>query len=183
MHIIATISFVLLVGFDQVVKYFCFTYLKPIGSITVVEGILNFTYVENRGAAFGIMQGARWFFVVFTLLLVAFMIFYYRKLSATTSHKFMKVALVLVISGAIGNWIDRLFLGYVIDFLHVKFIEFPVFNMADIYVVCGTILFSILFLFFDKEVCEEISSENPLDFESKDETPIDTIQTEEDNEI
>lgn len=176
MRIITVISFVLLVSFDQIAKYFCFHYLKQVDTIEILSGILNFTYVENRGAAFGMMQGARWFFVIFTIILVGVMMVFYKKLSNTTIHKMMKISLVLIISGAIGNWIDRLFLGYVIDFLHVQFIEFPVFNLADIYVVCGTILFSILYLFFDSEQ----EAENAESIESIE--SIENIENIENNE-
>lgn len=157
MKILPMIATIVLVIIDQIIKFFCIEYLMEIETITIIEGILNFTYVENRGMAFGMFQGARWFFVVFTVVLVIFMIYHYKTLgNATKIHRLMRLSLILVMAGAIGNWIDRMFLGYVVDFLHVQFIDFPVFNFADILVVCGTIFYSILTMFFEAHSTEEL---------------------------
>jgi signal peptidase II len=142
---------VLLIIADQVSKYFALTYLEPIGTIPVIQNILAFTYIENRGAAFGILQGARLGFLVITPVMVAALAYYFIKLPYGRVYGFVRAALVLIIAGAIGNYIDRLLRGYVIDFLHATFIEFPVFNLADIFVVTGTILLSVLIIFFIRD--------------------------------
>jgi len=141
----------LLIIVDQVTKYFAYTRLQPVGSITVIEGVFSFTYLENHGAAFGLFQGARWFFVVITILIICGMIYYYVKLPKEKSYNKARFALLLVMSGAVGNFIDRVRNGFVIDFFHATFIDFPVFNVADSLVVIGVFLMFILLIFVYKE--------------------------------
>ncbi|MDR1539674.1 MAG: signal peptidase II [Clostridiales bacterium] len=135
-----------LITADQATKHLAVNFLKPLDTTPVIPGIMNFTYVENEGAAFGLMQGARWFFVVLTALVFGVIIYYYLKLPKEKKYRPARVAMVLVASGAIGNAIDRALNGFVVDFIHASFINFPVFNLADIYVVIGTILLSVMFL-------------------------------------
>jgi len=141
----------LLIIVDQVTKYFAYTRLQPVGSITVIEGVFDLTYLENRGAAFGLFQGARWFFVVITVLIICGMIYYYVKLPKEKSYNKARFALLLVMSGAVGNFIDRVRNGFVIDFFHATFIDFPVFNVADSLVVIGVFLMFILLIFVYKD--------------------------------
>ncbi len=156
---ILTVSiFIFLVALDQITKWIALNNLKEIGSIYLINGVFNFTYVENRGAAFGLMQNWRWFFIISTTIVISIMIYYYIKLPKTKIYNLVRGCLVLILAGAVGNYIDRLFRGYVIDFFHatfIKFMDFPVFNLADSYVVVGAILLSILVIFFIKD--DEIS--------------------------
>lgn len=134
---------------DRIAKVLTNMFVKPKGSIVVIENIFSFTYVENRGAAHGILQGKRWMLIVITILVVAalivFMIKNYSKASAL-----LKVSTGLIIGGAVGNLFDRVFFGYVVDMMQVTFIEYPVFNPADNMLVVGVILLGIYILFFDK---------------------------------
>jgi signal peptidase II len=138
----------LIVAADQITKYLTVTYLKPLGSIPVIEGIFNLTYVENRGAAFGILQNQRWFLVILPIIIVAAVVFYL--VTHRRDSVLRRISLAVILGGALGNLIDRIFHGYVIDMLQTAFIEFPVFNVADSAVVCGTILLAIQMLFLDK---------------------------------
>ena len=151
MYIISIIACVILIIADQVSKYIALEYLKPVRSIQIIQNVFALTFVENRGAAFGILQGARIGFLIVTPLILAALIYFFVKLPYGRVYSFMRAALVLITAGAIGNFIDRLFRGYVIDFLHATFIDFPVFNLADIFVVTGTILLSVLLLFFIRD--------------------------------
>jgi signal peptidase II len=117
----------------------------------VIEGILSFSYVENRGAGFGILQGGRWFFVIITILTLAAIVYYYIKMPKIKPYNYIRAGLVIVAAGATGNGIDRLFNGFVVDFLHLRFINFPVFNIADIYVSVGAVFLAVVALFFIKE--------------------------------
>lgn len=138
----------LVVAADQITKYLAVTYLKPLGTIPIIEGVFSLTYVENRGAAFGILQNHRWFLVILPIAIVAVAIFY---LAFHRQDSLLRrISLALILGGALGNLIDRMFLGYVIDMLQATFVEFPVFNIADSAVVCGTILLAIQMLFLDK---------------------------------
>ena len=136
---------------DQITKYMTVSMLMPINSVEIIKNFFSLTYVENRGAAFGTMMGGRWFFVALTVIVVAGGI-YYSKIYNKNESKIASLALVLVAGGAIGNCIDRLFRGYVVDMLSFNFFgySFPVFNFADICVVIGAVLL-VVSLCFTKE--------------------------------
>lgn len=149
------IAAVLLVALDQVTKWLALERLKPIGNMEALPGILDFTFVENRGAAFGMLQGQRWLFVILTIAVMGIIIGAYFKMPQTREYNWLRLCLPLVLAGAIGNMIDRLFRGYVVDFLEFAFINFPVFNVADIYVVVGTGVAAFLILFVIKDEQKE----------------------------
>ena len=133
---------------DQLTKSWAVNVLKDGSSIKVIGNFLRFTYAENRGAAFSILQNQRWFFIVVTIvmLIVLAYIFFWTK----NINKLSRLSIAMIAGGAIGNFIDRLMLGYVIDFIDVRFgsfYNFPIFNIADSFVVCGTILMIFLILF------------------------------------
>ncbi len=147
---LATIVIVLLVLLDQVVKYLVKTNIPLGGAVSFLPGILGLTHIHNTGAAFSMLSGARWFFV---LLTVAFVVFgMWVLLTGRLRHPLGKWSWVLVLAGAIGNLIDRVLYGYVVDMFEVQFMHFAIFNVADIFVVVGGILFCIYYLFLhDKQ--------------------------------
>lgn len=136
----------LLVGVDQFTKYRAVLALKGQESLVLIPGVLEFSYVENTGAAFGIMQDCRWLFIVLTALVLAFMLYWLFK-GKFAGYPFMEAAAMLIVAGGIGNMIDRLIHGYVVDFISVVWIHFPVFNFADCCVVVGAAILLIQFLF------------------------------------
>lgn len=140
---------VLLIAADQISKLFTLRLLKPVGNVTLIKNILDLTYVENRGAAFGMMQNARWIFIVVTLAAIAAMIYY--KIKHKPHGMVINSALSLLLSGAVGNMIDRVFRGFVVDMIEVTFISYPVFNIADCFVVVGAILLCVYIMFIYKE--------------------------------
>lgn len=148
---IYTVCCVIMIAIDQITKRIAVLKLRPIENITVIDGILDFSFVENRGAAFGILSGRRWFFVVLTAIIAIAIIWAFIKVPKNKIYNLLRVSLILVLAGAIGNLIDRIFNGYVVDFLEVTFISWPVFNIADIYVVVGTIMLAVILIFFIKE--------------------------------
>ncbi len=149
--IISVITVICLVILDQFTKWLAFTKLKPIKNRVVIKGFLDFTFVENRGAAFGILSGQRVFFIVLTAIVAVGIVYSFYKLPKTKEYYYLKCGLLLVLSGAFGNVIDRMVRGYVVDFLEITFIKWPVFNLADIYVVIGACLILFLSLFVIKE--------------------------------
>lgn len=155
MNIIAAIVIILSIIFDQVTKFWAANVLKNGDSIKIIGNFLRFTYAENKGAAFSILQNQRMFFLIITvIMLVILAIIYFRTKNIS---KLSKLSIAMITGGAIGNFIDRLRLGYVIDFIDVRFgslYNFPVFNIADSFVVCGTILMIILILFNKFETSE-----------------------------
>lgn len=135
-----------LVVLDQFTKWLAITKLKPIHDYPIVDGVFHLTYVENRGAAFGILQGKKILFIIITVIVMAFVTVYYHKLPSGGKYNWMKFCLILIGGGAIGNLIDRIRLNYVVDFLYFKLIDFPVFNVADICVVVGVAILAVLIL-------------------------------------
>lgn len=117
-----------------------------------IEGpFINLTYLENRGAAFGILQDKRIFFLIITIAIVCYLLYYFYK-SFKTNPVILNVSLALIISGALGNFYDRFVNGFVVDFLEFSFFSFPVFNVADIFVTlgCGLTIIYIIFIHEDK---------------------------------
>lgn len=140
---------VILVGIDQITKYVSQNMLQENSSISIIEGIFDLTYVENRGAAFGLFQNKQFIFVAIAILVTIVGIGYIHKVK---NNKLSKISIAMIISGAIGNLIDRIRLGYVIDFFDFKFIWSYVFNFADVLVVLGTILLCICMFFEEKRI-------------------------------
>lgn len=150
-YIISFITAIFLIVLDQWTKWQALTKLKPIKTMVVIEGFLDFTFVENRGAAFGILSGQRWFFILLTVIVVCGIFYGFFQFPKTKPYLFLRAGFLLVFSGAVGNGIDRALRGYVVDFLEVTFIKWPVFNLADIYVVAGAFIILFLSLFVIKE--------------------------------
>ena len=147
----AVVSIVILVAFDQLTKWLAVKYLLPSGPISIIDGVFELRYLENRGAAFGIFQNRQWMFILLTLIIVAAVIWLYIKMPETKRMLPLRIISVAVISGAIGNLIDRILNSYVVDFLYFRLIDFPIFNVADIYVTVSAVIFIILFIFYYKD--------------------------------
>lgn len=136
---------------DQWSKHLAVVYLKDKSSLELIPGVFQLTYLENRGAAFGILQGKQWFFYISTIAVMAVIIWLYIKTPKTKRYFPLRLCAVFIVSGAIGNFIDRIHLNYVVDFFYFKLIDFPVFNVADIFVTVSTIVLLLLILFYYKE--------------------------------
>ena len=140
--------FLLILATDIISKLWTVNVLKAAGSISLLKGIFHLTYVENRGAAFGMLQNGRVFFIVITLLLLAATIYFAPRIFGKS--KVLDFGAVFVLAGAMGNLVDRIFRGFVVDMLDFCLIDFPVFNVADIFVCVGAFLICIYILFFDE---------------------------------
>ena len=140
---------VALVILDQVVKVLVRTYI-PLGtSVGFLPGIMDLTYVQNTGAAFSLFREHTWLLALISAVAsVVLVVLLIRRVFSSTAAN---VLLSVVLSGAVGNLIDRLFLGYVTDMFQTLFMNFPIFNVADICIVCGGIAFCVYFLLFCKE--------------------------------
>ncbi len=140
-----------LVGIDQYTKLLAVQKLKDQEPFDLILGVLQFAYLENRGAAFGIFQNQKWFFILTgSGFLVAIAIALY-KLPLKKKYTLLRICFVLIAAGALGNMIDRIRLNYVIDFIYIIYINFPIFNIADCYVTVATIFFVVLICFYYKE--------------------------------
>lgn len=142
---------VIAIGLDQWTKYLAVLKLKGQAPYVLWDGVFEFFYSENRGAAFGMLQGKQgFFFLVAAVVLLAAVYIMYRM---PTEKKYLPllICLFLIVAGAVGNMIDRVSVGYVVDFLYFKLIDFPIFNVADCYVTVATAFAMILILFHYKE--------------------------------
>ena len=126
------------VGLDQLTKWLAVTYLQGNPSFPIWKDVLHFTYVENRGAAFGMLSEHRWvFMIVSTVTILGLLVYLFR---FAPKSRIARYSLAMIIGGGIGNMIDRLALGYVIDFIDFTLIDFAVFNVADSFVTVGAFL-------------------------------------------
>jgi|LSQX01.3.fsa_nt_gb signal peptidase II len=138
---------------DQYTKYLAMNKLIEYDTYPIFEGVFHLTYVENRGAAFGMFQNKKILFVVITSLILIAIVYYILKYKPKS--KLLLISLSIIIGGALGNLIDRVRFGYVVDFLDFNLINWPVFNVADSLVVIGTILLSYYLIFMYEEKKEK----------------------------
>ena len=132
---------------DQITKYFAVLYLKGQEAVSLIPGVLELRYLENRGAAFGILQGGKVIFLIISpivLLLAAYVLF---RMPAGGKYRVLHFLLDCIIIGAIGNMIDRIRLDYVVDFIYISLIDFPIFNVADVFVSIATVAGAVILLF------------------------------------
>ena len=139
-----------IVGLDQFTKYLTVANIPLYAETEAIPGLFHFTYVQNTGAAWSAFQGMTW---MFALVFVAFGVFLVwefskNKMGFTTLERW---CLVAVFGGGLGNMIDRIRLGFVIDMIEVDFIRFPVFNVADCFISCGCILLMVHLIFFNRQ--------------------------------
>ena len=146
----AAISICLLL-LDQYTKYLAILHLKGKKAIPLITEIFELQYLENRGAAFGSFQGKQLLLLAVTFLALLLMIYVYVKLPEQKRYMPLKATVILLFSGAIGNMVDRICRKYVVDFLYVKVIDFPIFNVADCYVTIAAIALIILIMFVYQE--------------------------------
>ncbi|WP_313132273.1 signal peptidase II [Anaerocolumna sp.] len=141
---------ILLIALDQLTKYYAVTQLKK-GPVTIIPNVFKLLYHENTGAVWGILSNQTGLLVVFSSIIMVAMIFFYFKIPADKRYNYLRIVLVVITAGAIGNLIDRIFRKYVVDFLYFELINFPIFNVADCYVTVASAALIILFLFYYKD--------------------------------
>lgn len=134
---------------DQLVKHWVVVNLALGASHSLAPNLMDLLYVRNYGAAWSILEGKTWFFYIVTA--IATVVILYLLVTKKSTKPLFKISLSLLLGGALGNLIDRIHLGYVVDMFQLKFINFPIFNVADVFVTIGVILLFIDLLFFDKE--------------------------------
>lgn len=145
------IGFVILTGLDQWTKGLVTTYLKGNPPIPVLEGVFEFYYSENRGAAFGMLQEQQVFFALIAMVVLGAIGYMLIRMPDDRKYRPLTVCLLLIGAGAVGNMIDRLSQSYVVDFLYFKLINFPIFNVADCYVTIGAFCLVLLVMLYYKD--------------------------------
>ncbi len=129
---------------DQGTKLLAIFYLKGQSDYVLIPGILKLKYLENRGMAFGMFEGKIPVFIILCIIFFIIFFYVYARIPKTAYYFPMAFVCLIMVSGALGNFIDRIMRGYVVDFIYFSLIDFPVFNMADIYVVCSGISLILL---------------------------------------
>ena len=150
-YMMAVVSVCILVFLDQFTKQIVVQQLKGQSAYVLIRNVFQLEYLDNRGAAFGLFQNQRIFFYISVLVISLVVIWFYGKVPMEKKYLPLRICAVLILSGAFGNCIDRIRLNYVVDFFYFKLINFPIFNVADIYVTVAAFLLIVLVLFYYKE--------------------------------
>lgn len=150
LYIFMAIFGLLAVAADQVTKYLTVANIKGGPDVPVIDGLFHLTYAENTGAAWSSFEGMTWLFVAVFALFAAGVVWEFSK-KRWPFTTFERWCIIAVLAGGVGNIIDRLRLGYVVDMIEVEFINFPVFNVADCFITCGCILLLVHLIFFNKK--------------------------------
>lgn len=149
---IFSIVIILIIILDQWSKLLAVKFLSPIGTYPILKNVFHLSYAENTGAAFSIFLNKQTFLIIITLLFTIALIYYLIRKVYMKEFFWFNLSLSFIIGGAIGNLIDRIRLSYVIDFFDFRLINFAIFNVADCFVVIGTIMLSLVLLFSNIEI-------------------------------
>lgn len=165
----AMVLLAILVVIDQVTKYIASVCLQGKEAFVILKNVLEFRYLEggNTGAAFGILQGKTIILGIVSVVVAVGLLFIYVKISKKEKYKNVSIALLFMIAGAIGNGIDRLLHQYVIDFIYVKVINFPIFNVADCYVTLAAVALFLMIAFDDDEEEKKLEHEKEIQREQE----------------
>lgn len=144
-------SIVALILLDQYTKYLAVIHLKDKAVLNIINGVLELNYLENTGAAFGMLQNQKAFFIFVAIVILSVIAYILFKTPDDRKYTILHILLSLIAAGAIGNMIDRIRYDYVVDFIYFVLINFPIFNVADIYVSISAVVLVILLLFYYKE--------------------------------
>lgn len=150
-YLLGILLAVVLLALDQWTKWLAVRHLKGQEDISLIPGVLKLHYLENHGAAFGILQNQQWLFALLTVAILAAVVYVVVRMPARPRYYPMYVLAFTLIAGALGNFYDRLVNRYVVDFIYFCLIDFPIFNLADIYVTCSMIVFLPFFFFYYRE--------------------------------
>ena len=149
-YILMAIFAALILVLDQVSKFLTVANIPLYQSVDFIPGVLSLTYVQNDGAAFSMLEGQQWLFAIVFALFAVFIVWEFSK-KRLPLKAFERWCIVAVFDCGLGNMIDRLRLGYVVDMIKTEFMDFPVFNVADCFITCGCILLIAHLIFFNKE--------------------------------
>ena len=150
-YFLAAVTVIVTLIFDQWTKHLAVLHLKDQEPFTIIEGVFKLQYLENRGAAFGLLQDQRLYFYFSMLLITVLVVIFYMRVPMTKKYLPLRICTVFILSGGLGNFIDRVRLNYVVDFFYFELIDFPIFNVADIYVTVTMFVLLFLIFFYYKE--------------------------------
>ncbi len=139
--------FVFIILFDQLTKLLVVHNMELNDSVPLISDVFEIHYIQNTGMAWGLFSGKTWLLAIVSGVMLVALIYVYHNISEGRYYRLLRILLICIVGGAYGNLLDRLRLGYVVDFLYFKLINFPVFNVADIFVTVSVILLIILMIF------------------------------------
>ena len=143
-----------IIAADQVTKYLTVQNIPLFGRVEAIDGLFHFTYVQNTGAAFSSFEGMQWLFaLVFGIFTLLILWEYFKK--PMGFNRFDRICIAAIYGGGLGNMIDRIRMGYVVDMIETTFMDFPVFNVADIFITCGCAALLVSLIFFNKAFWKE----------------------------
>lgn len=172
-YIVPILCIAILTAVDQLTKYIVTGSFVLYESRPAIKNILSFTYIRNSGVAWGLFAGNRILFLILTVLVLLLCFYVYTNIAGQKKYLPLRISLVVLVAGAVGNMIDRIKLGYVVDFLCLEFIDFPIFNVADILVTVSMISVFLLIMFkYDNDEFDEILKMRKKDADA-DDTEID----------
>ena len=149
-YILMVLSVLGITAVDQWTKYLVVQNISLYSNIPAIPGLFRLTYVQNTGAAFSMLENMQWLFVLVFLVLTVAIVYDFSKKSMPFT-KLERWLIVMIYAGGLGNMIDRVRLGYVVDMIELEFMNFPVFNVADCFITCGCILLMVHLIFFNKK--------------------------------
>lgn len=141
-----------IVALDQWSKHLAVKYLEPIGTYPIINNVFHLTFCKNDGAAFSIFSSKQLFLIIATSIVICFVLGILYKTVQTGGSPWMSLSLAFIAGGAIGNLVDRMRLNYVVDFFDFRLINFAIFNVADVFIVMGTVLLCFLMLFKNENI-------------------------------
>lgn len=151
MLLIDTVIAAVLLALDQYTKYLAILHLRDQPAVVLIDGVLELQYLENRGSAFGMLQNQKFFILFVGMVFLMVILFFLFKLPLQKKYNIVHILLSVVIAGGIGNMADRFRFDYVVDFISFVLINYPIFNVADCYIVVAMIVLFLLFVFVFKE--------------------------------
>lgn len=171
---LAAVIAVLAVIADQISKYFVVSAANPVNgqsdwSCGFIPKFLSLVYEENTGAAFSMFSDKRWVFMVFSFISMVAIV--YILIKEYKRHTLLNISLAMILGGGIGNMIDRVRLGYVVDFFKTEFVDFAIFNVADSFITVGAVLLAVYVIFFESKAEKKLAAEKEKADESAENLP------------
>ena len=154
---LAAIIAIVAVILDQISKYIVVQNIGLYETVPFIKGFMSFYHTRNTGAAFSMFSDKRWVSMVFSFISMGLIV--YMLIQEYRRHPLMNISLGMVLGGGVGNMIDRIRLGYVVDFFHTDFIDFAVFNVADCFITVGAVLLAVYVIFFEPRVEKKLQAE------------------------
>lgn len=165
---LAAIIAIVAVILDQVSKYIVVQNIELRGSVPFIKGFMSFYHTQNTGAAFSMFSDSRWVFMVFSVISMGIIVYLLYK--EYRRHVLLNISLAMILGGGVGNMIDRVRLGYVVDFFRTEFVDFAIFNVADCFITVGAVLLGVYILFIEPKIEKRLKAEK---------TALENAQTQE----